>query len=107
MDKMELIKAILDCGAVTQKSSELPFGIGESWFFRTVTHHHTGRIKRIVGKFIILEDAAWIADDGRFMGAIESGNLNEVEPITGEFVINSDTIIDATKWRHELPRSQK
>lgn len=86
---------------------ELPFSKGEIVFLRTVTHHLTGRISDIIGKFLVLEDAAWIADDGRFMQCIESGTLNEVEPVTCPVRLNTDCIVDAYPWRHPLPREQK
>lgn len=96
---------------ITQKQKiaqrDMPWGVGEAWFFRTVTHHHTGRIKEICGKFLVLEDAAWIADDGRFRDCIEYGTPAEVEPIEGEFILNTDSLVDATKWKHPLPREQR
>ena len=87
-------------------SAELPFAIGEKYYIRTVTHHQTGRVKAIIGKFLILEQAAWIADSGRFMNAIIDGTLDEVEPVK-EAIVNTDTIIDAFIWKHNLPQEQK
>lgn len=52
--------------------------VGGSYFFRTVTYHLTGRIKQVLGNLLILEDAAWIADSGRFTQAIKDGVLSEV-----------------------------
>ncbi len=88
---------------------ETPFTIGRKYFIRTVTFHFTGRVKSIVGKFIILEDAAWIADSGRFAGAIQTGNMNEVEPFPSghDLIVNTDTITDAVEVKFELPREQK
>lgn len=85
---------------------ETPFAIGEKYFIRTVTYHTVGRVKNIIGNFLILEDSSWIADSGRFMNAIKEGTLNEVEP-TGETILNIETIVDAFQWRHDLPTSQK
>lgn len=86
---------------------ELPWNIGDKIFVRTVTHYLTGRVKKIVGKFLVLSDAAWIADTGRFMEFIEKGNINEVEPVTCDVIVNTDTIVDAYAWMHDLPRRQK
>ena len=85
----------------------IPFSIGEKVFIRTVTHYLTGQVKEIVGKFLILNEAAWIADSGRFYDALEKGTLNEVEPIPDSVRINSDTIVDAFPWKHKLPKDQK
>jgi len=87
-------------------SPPLPFEVGEKYYIRTVTHHQTGKVKAIVGKFLVLEQAAWIADSGRFMNAILEGKLDEVEPVK-ECFVNTDTIIDAFVWTHKLPTDQK
>ena len=88
-------------------SNELPYTVGEKVFIRTVTHYLTGQIKDIVGKFLILKDAAWIADTGRFMECIEKGNINECEPVTSDVRVNTDTIVDSYQWLFDLPRVQK
>ncbi len=105
MDKLKLIEAILETKCSDNSTtSNLPFKIGEAWFFRTVTHHHTGRIRAIYGKFLVLDDCAWIADDGRFNEALAKGTLKEVEPMPNGSVINTDSIIDASPWGFLLPK---
>lgn len=108
MDKLKMIEAIL-CGCGEQEGERvgLPFVIGEKIFVRTVTHHLTGRVKSVCGKFITLSDAAWIADDGRFSQAINEGKLGEVEPVNCDVRLNAETIIDVYSWAHDLPRVQK
>ena len=91
----------------SNSNNEYPFTVGESYFIRTVTYHLTGKVNQIKGKFLILEEAAWIADSGRFMQAINDGTLGEVEPIKVVAIVNIDTITDAFPWMHELPRDQK
>ena len=86
--------------------SSLDDMIGKAYFFRTVTYHLTGRIKKFLGNMIILEDAAWIADSGRFMQAIKEGKLNEVEPV-GDCLVNLSTVVDIFPWKHTLPKDQK
>jgi hypothetical protein len=76
------------------------------WFIRTVTYHLIGRIVGRVDGFLLLKDASWVADSGRFMQAIKNGTLNEVEPV-GDAVVNIGTITDAFPWTHGLPSSQK
>jgi hypothetical protein len=80
--------------------------IGQKWFFRTVTYHVVGRVKRIVGGFFYMEDAAWVADSGRFMQAIKDGKLNEVEPV-GDWIVAIGSIVDGGPWKHALPKEQK
>lgn len=86
-----------------------PITVGRNVFIRTVTHYFTGTIVLIKGAEIILDKAAWIADTGRFAGAMASGGLNEVEPYpAGTLVsVNREAIIDVSEWKHALPRAQK
>ncbi len=92
---------------IEYKKLEIPFKVGSSYFIRTVTYFATGKIKAIVGQFLVLEEAAWIADTGRFMEAIMEGKLNEVEPVSVDMFINLNSITDAFVWKHKLPREQK
>lgn len=95
--------------AATLESSASPLTdlIGQPVFVRTVTHHHTGRLIAVYGDFILLDEAAWIADDGRFHNALKDGKLNEVEPFIDPVAIATGALIDVTNWRHALPRDQK
>jgi hypothetical protein len=81
--------------------------IGKNVFVRTVTHHYTGRLAAADERFLKLEDAAWIADDGRFADALDTGSLNEVEPFPGECMVAIGSLLDLCEWEHELPREQK
>ena len=80
--------------------------IGKNWFIRTVTYHCTGHAVKFVGKFLQLEDAAWVADSGRFMDFIKKGEVNEVEPV-GSMFVNIDSIVDFFPWKHKLLTEQK
>lgn len=80
--------------------------VGGKFYFRTVTFHLTGEVKKIVGRFAYLKNAAWIADSGRFNEAIKNGTLNEVEPV-GIAFINLDTVTDFFPWTHKLPNEVK
>lgn len=110
MDKLDIIKALLSDtpnNASVQESPALPFEVGKSYFIRTVTYHTVGRVIAVVGKFLILSDAAWVADSGRFSPAINDGTLSEVEPVRVTVTLNTDSIVDAFDWTHPLPREQK
>ena len=89
------------------KKLEVPFQVGSNYFIRTVTYFSTGKVKAVVGQFLVLEEAAWIADTGRFMQAIMEGKLSEVEPVMVDMFINLNSITDAFVWKHKLPREQK
>lgn len=81
--------------------------VGQTYFIRTVTMHYTGRVTAISDAEILLEDAAWIADSGRFHNALKTGELGEVEPFVDPVVVGRAALVDATPWRHALPREQK
>ena len=92
-------------GAAGQKPC--PFVVGSAYLIRTVTHYWTGRVIRVVGDFLVLEDAAWIADTGRYSAAKTADALNEIEPCDGEVIIGLGSIIDARAWTSALPRGVK
>lgn len=87
---------------------KIPFEVGKAYFIRTVTYHFTGRVTAVVGNFLILSEAAWIADSGRYATALAAGSkvLAEVEPVPDGTMINTSAITDASPWNHELPTKQ-
>lgn len=84
-----------------------PFVIGQSYLIRTVTMIYTGRLAALTPTDFVLEDAAWIADTGRFATALASGFLEEVEPYPGSVIVSRASYVDASVWKHPLPREQK
>jgi hypothetical protein len=87
--------------------SDHPYQIGKAYFIRTVTMHHIGIIRKVLDNEIIMSDASWIADSGRFSDCLMTGELNEVEPFPDEVIVGRNAIIDATIWNHPLPRNKK
>jgi len=84
-----------------------PYVIGANYLIRTVTMIDTGRVVRVTTHEIILKDAAWIADTGRFAQAVATSNFDEVEPFpNGEVIVGRGAVIDACQIA-VLPRVQK
>ena len=84
-----------------------PFEIGANYLIRTVTMIDTGKVVAASHKYVILENAAWIADTGRFSDALKKCQFNEVEPFpSGRVILNATAIIDAVKLS-TVPTSQK
>lgn len=82
--------------------------IGKNVFLRTVTHHYTGRLTAVSKRWLTLEDAAWIADDGRFSACLANGTPTEIEPFpAGPVLIGAGSVIDLTSWAHDLHRTVK
>jgi len=91
----------------TQKM-ESPVKVGEKVLIRCVTHYYTGKVEIVTDEEIILSNAAWIADMGRFSEALKNGTLSEVEPYPdGLISINRGAVVDVAPWNHELPRVVK
>ena len=78
--------------------------IGKNVFVRAVTHYYTGRLIGRADGYLHLEDAAWVADTGRFAEALAKGTLSEVEPYPGDCYVSEGAIVDVSPWLHDLPR---
>lgn len=88
-------------------ASPSPWEIGKNYLIRTVTMIDTGRLVAVTDHELVLEDAAWIADTGRFAQAVEKAEFGEVEPFpSGRVIVGRGCIIDAIQIT-QLPRSQK
>lgn len=92
------------CGSGTDNSA---WEIGKNYLIRTVTMIDTGRLVAVTSHELVLEDAAWIADTGRFAQAVSDAEFSEVEPFpAGRIIIGRGSVIDAVLIK-KLPRSQK
>lgn len=106
MDKMALVKALL-CDAEASTPAGGAWEVGKNYLIRTVTHIQTGRLVGYDAHELVLEDAAWIADTGRFSGALTSCDFSEVEPFPqGRVLVGRGALIDAVQIA-STPRSQK
>lgn len=118
MNEFELVKAMMEFverGATadaaklgdTAPAGVTTWQVGKCYLIRTVTHIQTGRLVAVGDKELVLEDAAWIADTGRFSGALASCDFSEVEPFPeGQVIVGRGAVIDAVQI-HTLPRTQK
>lgn len=101
------IKQIQSLLKAPKDETSHPYQIGQAYFIRTVTHYYTGKLERVTAKELVLSTAAWIADSGRFHYALKTGKLNEVEPFPGDIIVGRGAVVDAARWLHELPITQK
>ena len=86
------------------------YKVGEKRIFRTVTMILTGEIVEILPEELVLKDAAWIADTGRFHKAlIDVDTLDEIEPFPdGKLVtLHRGAMLDSVTVDYELPRKAK
>lgn len=99
-------------GGEVPSSDERHDWVGKNVFIRTVTHHYTGRVLSVTKEEIVLDRAAWIADDGRFADSMRdgfTGDRCEIEPWPedAEVAVNRGAVLDWSVWPHDLPRTQK
>jgi len=92
---------------VTTSKSEEAWITGRCYMIRTVTMTWTVRLTHITPQELVLHDAAWIADTGRYHLAVTADALNEVEPVKGPVIIGRGSIVDAREWTSPLPREPK
>lgn len=81
---------------------ETPFVVGQKYFIRTATYFQLGRLKSIIGNFLVLENASWISDTGRFYEFLSRGTCSEYESFPNDVFVPMDSIIDATTWNFDL-----
>jgi hypothetical protein len=92
------LKAILDLfGETKVQEKKVPFKIGELYLIRTVTFTLAGKVKEVCGDFLVLENADWVADTGRFSESLkDQNNFSEVEPFLNDAIVALGAIVDAT-----------
>jgi len=85
-----------------------PYNIGKNYLIRTVTMTIFGQLVAVHQQELVMKDAAWIADVGRFHDALINGSFDEVEPFPdGEMIIGRGGVIDAVELALPLKREQK
>ena len=85
-------------GLGKSKTCDHPWVIGKKYFIRTVTMHLTGELTSVTEKELVIKDAAWIADSGRFNEAIRDiTKCSEVEPFDKPVIVGRGSIVDATE----------
>ncbi len=81
--------------------------VGKNYFIRTFSFHYVGKLVAINENNLILENASWVADSGRFSEALANGTLSETEKYVNDVVLFRNSLLDATEWQHELPLVSK
>lgn len=109
LNQLVALCSALGNGCGTESKSDTGFfEIGKPYFIRTVTHHYTGMLVAVGDKELLLDGAAWIADDGRFQDALGKSEFSEVEmyPPNSKVIIGRASILDAVAIQ-KIPTSQK
>lgn len=91
-----------------QPLQDHPYQIGQAYLIRSVTMYYIGKLVAVLPHELVLENAAWIPDTGRFFNAVTQGTLVEVEPFgPGQVIVGRGSVIDASRWMHAIPTEQK
>ena len=72
-----------------------PYTLKKQWFVQTATHYFVGLLSAVTDGELILDEAAWVADTGRFNEFMKTGAASELEPCNGPVVVNRGAIIAA------------
>jgi len=85
------------------------YQIGEPYLIRTVTMIYIGRLIKSSNNELVLTEACWVPDTGRWQQACQQGSFDEVEPYPkdAEVIINREAVLDLFKINFELPTEQK
>ena len=82
--------------------------IGKEYVIRTVTMIDVGTLVAITEHEIVLKNASWIADTGRWNHFLEKGMYSESEPYPdGIVIVGRGSVVDATIWKHGVIRKVK
>ena len=78
--------------------SDAHWKIGANYLIRTATMIDAGKLVAVTEHELVLEDASWIADTGRFGKALEKGTFNEIEMFpAGQVIVGRGSLIDAVQ----------
>lgn len=100
MSKLEQLLKLVDLMGGDEKttSTDSPFKVGENYHIRTVTMAIAGTVKSVDDKFIVMSNASWVADTGRFNIYLkDTSNVSENEPFKHDVIVGIGAIVDATK----------
>ena len=82
--------------------------IGKAYLIRTVTMIQVGKLIGVYPNELVLENASWIPDTGRFNESLINGNFEEVEMFNKPIIVGRNGIIDVTEIGIEkLPKVSK
>jgi hypothetical protein len=98
-------------GGKAESNKSHPFEIGKSYFIRTVTMAHVGKLEAVYDDVFVFSNASWVADCGRLSDAMTSGfealSASELEPFVNNIFVGRGALIDMTVYNFPLPTKQK
>jgi hypothetical protein len=86
-----------------------PYVVGKAYLIRTVTQINVGVVVSATKDIIVLKDASWLGDTGRFSDCLTKGEsiFKEIEKFPTFVIMHTGSFIDAAPWNHALPTATK
>ena len=79
------------------------YELNKNYFIQTVTHYFVGKLVAVTDLELVIEDASWVADTGRFTDFLKKGDASEVEVFPkGKVVVGRGAVVSACLWSHDL-----
>ena len=96
---LKMMEMLLGDKAIsTQTGTGYEKYLGKNVFIRTVTHHYTGHVTEVATMSLTMQDAAWIADDGRLNESLKDPEkFEEVEPYVNPITVSLYSILEVTE----------
>lgn len=80
--------------------------VGQTVIIRGIPFYYIGRITYVDDKRLVLENACWLADSGRWSEALQTGDINECEKYPDPVELRTDLCCDITLWKNPLPETK-
>ena len=97
--------------AVDSEIPAHPYKVGKNYLVRSVNFTNVGKLVAVYENELVLSDASWVADTGRFNEALKDGieslDSSEIEPYYGDVVIGRGSVGDCVEYKHDLPSRVK
>lgn len=85
MNKLDLIKLVLNLDSNSSAGIDDKFEIGKPYVIQTVTAFYKGILLHVDDKEFTLDDCSWVPDTGRFNEFVnDDSKVNEEEPFAKE-----------------------
>ena len=72
-----------------------PYIIGQFYFVQTATLYYCGTLSQVTDNELVLDEASWVADTGRFNEFMKGSKPKELEPCCVPVIIGRGAIISA------------
>ncbi len=109
LQQINELKSLLGL-SVSEMPSQHFFQIGKNYLIQTVTHYYLGELKSVGNQELVLGNASWVSDTGRYSdfvkGSISDSNV-EIEPILQDTIIGRGALVSAVIWNSSLPKEVK